>query len=386
MSKNDNFPYWTDDWMKSQQEYLDSWTKMSEQMADTFQTRKPRNPWIEALEQWETILPETGEAQPYAERMLDQGKAFFQMSGEISTFLQKLKDVNKSTDEWQSTLQTQMDEIKKAFDTGEGELASFWDQPLSAWQNLVGDSVIDPQTMFKNFDQQQGMGDLASPFYDQMNKILGTPGVGPDREKQEQQQKYTRLWMEYQRTNQQYNDAHQRVGKEAIERMMQKMITMAEQDESLDSMRAVYDLWIDCAEEAYADFAYSDEYQEVYGRMVNSLMALKQETRGMVDDAASSMGLPSSKGFDTVLKRMQEMRREIRTLQRSGNSSDEVVTLRTEVADLRKELADLKKAITAKPATASTKKTAAKKKIAPTRKKVTRKKVANKKVTSRKTK
>ena len=377
MSKNDTFPYWTDDWMSSQQDYLNSWTKMSEQMAGTFKPKKPRNPWIEALDQWESLVPGTGESQPYAQRMLDQGKAFFQMSEEISSFLNMLNDVNKSTDQWQQTLQSQMEQIKNSFDTGQGDLAAFWNQPMDAWQSAMGDSVIDPETFFKNFNQQQGMEDMVNPAYDEMHKLLGTPGVGPDRETHEQQRKYTRLWMDYQRTNQEYNTAHNRVGKEAVERLMQKMISMSEQGETLDSMREVYDLWIDSAEDAYADFAHSEEYQEIYGRMVNSLMALKQETRNMVDSTASSLGLPSSKGFDTVLKRLQEMRREIRTLQRAANQSDEVAELRAEIASLRKDLAALKKPVAAKPAATSTKKITAKKKIAPTRKKVAKKKVAS---------
>ena len=377
MSKSDTFPFWSDDWMSSQQDYLDSWTKMSEQMAGTFQPKKPRNPWIEALDQWESLVPGTGESQPYAQRMLNQGKAFFQMSEEISSFLNMLNDVNKSTDQWQQTLQSQMDQVKNSFDTGKGDLAAFWNQPMDAWQSAMGDSVIDPETFFKNFNQQQGMEDMVNPAYDEMHKLLGTPGVGPDRETHEQQRKYTRLWMDYQRTNQEYNTAHNRVGKEAVERLMQKMISMSEQGETLDSMREVYDLWIDSAEDAYADFAYSEEYQEIYGRMVNSLMALKQETRNMVDNTASSLGLPSSKGFDTVLKRMQEMRREIRALQRAANQSDEVAELRAEIASLRKDLAALKKPVAAKPAATSTKKITAKKKIAPTRKKVAKKKVAS---------
>ena len=369
--------------MASQQDYLDSWTKMSEQMAGTFQPKKPRNPWIEALEQWESFIPNTGESQPYAARMLNQGKAFFQMSEEISTFLNMLNDVNKSTDDWQQTLQSQMEGIKNAFDTGQGDLAAFWDQPLDAWQSAIGDSVLDPEAFFKNFDHKQGMEDMINPVYDEMNKLLGTPGVGPDRETHEKHRNYTRLWMDYQRANQEYNTAHHRVGKETIERLMQQMIDLSETGGSLNSMREVYDLWIDCAEEAYADFAYSDEYQDVYGRMINSLMALKQESRSMIDETASSLGLPSSKGFDTVLRRMQEMRREIRKLQHAGNQnqgkSSEVSKLRTEIAALRKELGVVKKSMSSKPAIATAKKTIAKKKIALTRKKVAKKKVASRK-------
>ena len=372
--------------MKSQQDYLDSWAKMSEQMAGAFQPKKPRNPWIEALDQWETFIPNTGESQPYAARMLNQGKAFFEMSEGISQFLKMLNDVNKSTDDWKQTLQSQMEEIKNAFDTGQGDLAAFWDQPLDAWQSAMGDSVMDPDAFLKLFDHKEGMKDLSNPVYEEMNKLLGTPGVGPDRETHEQYRNYARLWMDYQRAHHEYNDEHHRVGKETIERLMQRMMDLAEKGDSLNSMREVYDLWIDCAEEAYADFAYSDEYQEVYGRMINSLMALKQESRNMIDKAASSLGLPSSKGFDTVLKRIQEMRREIRQLQKGtdgsqDNINDEVSELQAEIAALRKELADVKKSVASKQVASSTEKSTAKKKVAPTRKKVARKKVASRKTT-----
>ena len=370
MGKQDTFPYWTDDWMKSQQEYLDTWTEMSEKMAETFHTQKPRNPWVEALGHWDSLVPETGESQPYAERMLDQGKAFFQMGGEISRFLNMLNDVNKSTDEWQTTLQAQMEEVKKAFESGQDNFSAFRDQTLNAWKTASENSDLD---------QNKGNEGVTNPFYEQIKKLLAIPGPGQDRERQEQQKKYIRLWSDYQQTSHEFGTAYQRIGTETVERTMQHIIAMSEREESLDSMREVYDLWIDCAEEAFADFAHSTEYREVYGNMINALMALKQETRTIIDDAAISLGLPSSKGFDKILKRMQEVQREIRASKRSENKSveiseqipDELTELRTEVTALRKELTTLKKDISIKSTLSSTEKTATENK--PIRKKVTRK-------------
>lgn len=383
MSKNDTFPFWSDEWMKSQQGYMDSWTEMSQKMSETFQPRKkPRNPWIEALEQWESIVPGSSDAQPYAHRMLSQGKAFFQMAEEISTFMKMVDDVNKSTDEWKQTLENQMEDLKGAFEKGQGDLAAFWDQPLTAWKDMLGDQTIDPQDFLKlagsHLNMDMNMDELTNPVYEGMDKLLSTPGVGPDREAHEQQRRYSKLWMDYQRTFHEYNSAHHTVGKETIERLKAKAIELSERGETLDSMRDVYDLWIDCAEDAYADFAYSDEYQEIYGRMINSQMALKKETRNMVDSMATSIGLPSSRGFDTVLKRMQEMRREIRQLKKSiqqspaqsskGTDNSKVLKeMRAEINALRKEVADLNKADGKKPTT--------------TKKKVVRKKTAASKTT-----
>ncbi len=304
--------------MKSQKEYFDSLIKISKSSL----SKKAHNPQDEALEQLKILIPDMGEAQPYAEHMLDQVKVFFQMSEKISDFLNKFSDSSKSVDDWQEALRDQINGINKTFDSG------------------MENPMIDPQTLFKNFDQQE----------------------------------YIHLWMDYQRANLEYKSIQQIVSKETIERFMQKLLTKSEQEETLDSMREVYDLWIDCAEEAYADLACSDEYKEVFGRMVNSLMALKQETRNMVDDAASSLGLPSSKDFNTVLKRMQEMHREIRLLQRSASPSNEITELRDEVADLHKKLTELKRAATSKPVISNIRKSTMKKKVSLSRNKVVRKK------------
>lgn len=373
MSKNDSFPFWTDEWMKSQQEYLDTWTDMSEKMSNSFEpTKKPINPWIEALDQWDTFIPNTGESQPYAQRMLDQGKAFIEMSEGVSKFLKVLKEVNDSKEQWQKTLKSQMHEIKKAFETGDGNLAAFWDRPVDSWRDSLGDSAIDPQAFMTFFEQAQSLDKLTNPAYDEINKALNVPAIGQYRESQEQLQKYAGLLMDYQRAYQEYNNAHHRVGQETIERLVAKAADLSSNDESLDSMRAVYDLWIDCAEEAYSEFAFSDEYQTVYGRMVNSLMAVKQESRNMVDSAAASIGLPDSKAFDTVLKRTQEMRREIRQLQREKKQSSNLTELRSEIENLRQELASVKKDI-------STQKPVSKKKVA--NKKISKKKVSAAKTT-----
>src|SRR3546814_13196363 len=43
----------------------------------------------------------------------------------------------------------------------------------------------------------------------------------------------------------------------------------------LGSVRAVYDLWIDAAEQAYAEIALSPQFGVAYGEMVNAQMRLR---------------------------------------------------------------------------------------------------------------
>ena len=360
--------------MKAQQGYIDSWASISEKMAGTLQQpKKPKNPWIEAIEQWETMVPGGGQSEPYMQRMLDQGKAFFEMSGEINQFLKLLNDVNSSAEEWKKNLQAQMEQMKFAFETGQGEMASFWTQPMEAFKDAWGNEGFNPQSLFdstawEGFSPKQGFEMFTQPMQQEWDKLIDAPGVGPDREAQESFKQNVRLWMNYQEALTNYNTALQRVGKETIERLTEKLMELSEKDEKIESMRAVYDLWVDCAEEAYADFAMSEEYQDVYAGLINSMMGIKQAYRDRVNKTAKAMGLPTQAGFDTVLKRMQEMRRELRSMKKQGTptaGSAELSALKSEVNDLKAELADLKKALAdlsaAKPAPAPRKKRAAKK-------------------------
>ncbi len=386
--------------MNAQQGYIDSWAAMSEKMASALQPppRRPRNPWVEAMQQWETMVP-GHESRPYMQRMLDQGKAFFEMSNEINDFLRLLNDVNQSTEEWQSAFRAQMEQMKDAFGTGQGEMSALWSQPIDAFKQAWGQPGFNQETFLKGFspdmfsgfnpsmftsgfnpsafgsapfmqgfDPNQMLEMFSAPMQEQFEKFIDAPGVGPDREAQERFKKDARLWMNYQTALAEYNTAHQQVGKDTIERLTEKMIELSNEGTTIESMRAVYDVWVDCAEEAYAEFAMSEEYQNVYANLVNSMMAVKQAFRDRVNETAKSMGLPTQSGFDTVLERMQVMRRELRQIKKQGSggsSNADVSKLKAEVNELKSELKSLKAAIEklseAKPAPAVRKKRATKK-------------------------
>ena len=47
------------------------------------------------------------------------------------------------------------------------------------------------------------------------------------------------------------------------------------------------------SEAAYADFVMTQEYQTLYGRLVNSLLATKQQMALMVEQALEAMHMPT---------------------------------------------------------------------------------------------
>ena len=93
-------------------------------------------------------------------------------------------------------------------------------------------------------------------------------------------------------------------------------------------MRGLYDMWIDASEEAYADFAMSDEYQVVYGDLVNALMQVRKDINVLAEQHYVLMNIPTRSEIDTMQHRQQQNRREVRHLRR------EIAALRAEVEQL----------------------------------------------------
>ena len=164
--------------------------------------------------------------------------------------------------------------------------------------------------------------------FDELNQALSMPGIGFFRESQEKQQAGIKLAMAYQQSNHLFNQSFLRVSIESLQ-SFQKLLTELTQNDKAEtphSLRALYDLWVDVSERCYADYAMSEEYQRLYGDMVNRLMKLKKHYSEMHDEVMASMNLPSRKEIDTMQQRLQETRRDNRALRRELRELREMLT------------------------------------------------------------
>ena len=130
----------------------------------------------------------------------------------------------------------------------------------------------------------------------------------------------------------------------------------------VNSLRDLYTTWINVCEDIYADFAMSDDYQAIYGRMVNAFMAMKQESESIMDKQLEALNMPTRREVDAIAGKLQMVKRENRKL-------------RAELEGIKARLDGA-----AKPQAAT--RAAPKKKV--TKKKVARKAATKKKTTARK--
>ena len=327
---------WTEQWFKAQQQFVDAWSDMAQSGAAS----KPPNQselWAQSFDLWRKASGD--QAQPDVQQALnkcfDMGKEYLAMAEQVSKGLSQGSQPLDAINQWMEQLKQSLQQFGTlpGFDgRGLDPFMQQWFSPGQSWQDMVANLIPkDPSSMHMpgmNAAAFDPDGPIAA-----MGKILSAPSVGFFRESQEKQQRGMRLALEYQQASQLFNQAFLRVAMESIQGFQQRLQSLGA-DGFPGSLRELYNLWVEISEEHYAGFAMSDEYQALYGDMVNRLMVLKKHQNEMTNDFMAALNLPGSREIDTMQKRLQQLRREN--------------------IELRKELGEIKSLLhqlNAKPAT-----------------------------------
>jgi len=253
-----------------------------------------------------------------------------QFNGFGDLFAGKLGDTtDAATDRFVGGAKQYLDWVEKF----SGQLASGVSFPTSSddWVKLfqgalgpMGETQNPLRDMFaamsgdtaRGFDQfTSGWGNPADMMKGEMKGFLGMPAFGFNRESQERQQRIGIAFMAYQEAMSAYNRLMLDASKRAVEKFQSLLAERETPGRQVDSLRAVYDLWIDAAEAGYAEVALGDEFQTAYGDLVNKQMTLRSLIQGEVERATGQFGMPTRTEVNSTARRMQEMRREMRVLE-----------------------------------------------------------------------
>jgi class III poly(R)-hydroxyalkanoic acid synthase PhaE subunit len=233
--------------------------------------------------------------------------------------------------------------------------------PLQHWRRMSSSFSVLPGDVEKALRGEGPIG--PSTLHRAMRDLLSTPALGYTREWQEELQELGQQWLEHAQSVQRYESVLGKVTSKAVELWGARTMALAREGKLPDSLRENYDLWVDCAEEAYAEIATSDEFAEVQARLTNSLMALKHHEQQLGEELQSALNMPTRSELDTSHRRVHGLRRELRNLQ-SQLEEQGLEALYEKIEALEKEVKTLRSTTGAapRPKAASRKKAAPKKK------------------------
>jgi class III poly(R)-hydroxyalkanoic acid synthase PhaE subunit len=154
----------------------------------------------------------------------------------------------------------------------------------------------------------QQLQTLAGPW-------LQSPAFGPGREHQARWQALLRAQEEYQHHSQAYVEQIKQALEEAFDLFEQRLAEHEQPGSQLTSARAMFDLWIEVAEEAYAKVAMSAPFQQIYAALGNAQMRLRAGLQREVEQMSERIGLPTRTEMDAAHRRIAELERNLRRLQ-----------------------------------------------------------------------
>jgi class III poly(R)-hydroxyalkanoic acid synthase PhaE subunit len=150
---------------------------------------------------------------------------------------------------------------------------------------------------------------------------LRLPTFGLTREHQERWQALAEAQLELQRRNDEYAALMLEAGRDAFERFERKLAERSEPGRQLQSARALFDLWIDAAEEAYAEIALSKRFRRIYGDLVNAQMRVRAGIQGEIERMGGLLGLPGRTEVDAAHRRIAELERQVRRLSKAQSAA-----------------------------------------------------------------
>jgi len=310
------------DWQALQKQYWGAWTDATKQSIG--QPPSATTPWHEGLEQWSRMFAESGKQSETAERLMSSAKNYVAL-------MQSMVSAATGKAGGSDPMQMWSDALRNGFNMPGVDAAMFNNPMASMLQGIRGEGA-------------HGFTDLAqsfAPFLAQAKQEgmswLQAPAFGYAREHQEHYQKMMAAFVEYQEAMKKYNALILKSSARSFDIFEGKLAERAEPGRQIDSLRGLYDVWVDAAEEAYAEIALSDEFRKVYGDVVNTQMRVRAQIQAEVERVGVDLGMPTRSELNSVHKRLHEMRRASLACDCAGLQK-EVEHLRREVHKLREKV------------------------------------------------
>src|SRR6267142_401712 len=139
-----------------------------------------------------------------------------------------------------------------------------------------------------------------------------SPALGPTREHQQRWQRTAEAWRRIddarRRLQRLWSDALSEAATAFAARIGPPRVAAL----SAEAVRKLYDLWIECAEEAYARAAHGDAFCEALSEFVNASSHWRREVQASIEHSAKLLDLPTRSEINTLTHRLKSVEEQLR--------------------------------------------------------------------------
>jgi class III poly(R)-hydroxyalkanoic acid synthase PhaE subunit len=314
---------WADVWIDAQRKYMDAWSGLVRQSGKTTEgspwgVPQGRNPFLQGLDHWSRMamsaLPEGSRA--VGERMLELNKGYLQVAESMWSLVEGARKAADAGTDWQTAWQQQITQLQELMQSAGGKavpsagLATFWGMPLQHFRQMASSMSAMPGDVEKSL--REGAPLTPEMLGRAMDSMLSAPSLGYTREWQEDTQEWMGYLLDHLQALQDYEAIFAKVGARGFDILSARLLAMAQEGKTFESLREVYNLWVDCGEEAYGELSNTEEFAKVQAHLTNTLMALKHHEQLLMTEVQGALNMPTRRELNTTHCRVHGLRREVR--------------------------------------------------------------------------
>ena len=224
----------------------------------------------------------------------------------------------------------QMQQLAAQF-AGQGgsaaDIAGAWREAMAAQGAQANPFAEIFRTLHAGGQESLGQWlEQAGPYIEALQNLAGSdatrwlhaPTFGLAREHQERWQGLAQAQQDYQRCHHDYNALMAEVMRSACSLFESKLAEREEPGRQLNNARALFDLWIDAAEEAYTEAALSESFRQVYGALTNAQMRLRGAVQVEIEKVCGLFGMPTRTEVDSAHRKIVQLERALRQATRQA--------------------------------------------------------------------
>ncbi|MDG4550014.1 MAG: poly(R)-hydroxyalkanoic acid synthase subunit PhaE [Candidatus Contendobacter sp.] len=178
------------------------------------------------------------------ELLLKQARTYLAFGEQLQPLSERFHETMGQSGDWSEALRQHFDEFKAALagaandPDGHPDLARLWTVTLDTWRQAAAALGV-PTTL--------------------------APLAGANGE----------AWRTYQKVQDQYLDCLRQAARDALDLMEQRLSERAATGATGESLRELYNLWVECNEQTYGRMLRGPDYGVLIGRLINALLSCR---------------------------------------------------------------------------------------------------------------
>jgi poly(hydroxyalkanoate) synthase III subunit E len=142
--------------------------------------------------------------------------------------------------------------------------------------------------------------------------MANSPAFGPTREHQQRWQRTADAWRRIDDAQRRLQRLWSDALREAATAFAARLGPPQTAAVSAEAMRKLYDMWIECAEEAYARAAHGDAFCNALSEFVNASSQWRRELQASIEHSAKLLDLPTRSEINTLMHRLKSVEEQLR--------------------------------------------------------------------------